>query len=446
MVHLLVVITCRQIRSGQKYLTNHLSANDYYSETESIVGYWHGKGSEKLGIQGLPVSPDVFEAIRMGSHPLTGEKLKPRQSKVVFHDVVISAPKGFSIMNLVGGDERLRDAFERAAVKTFQKLESYAEVRDRRGNSYHTEKTLRTSNATAAMFIHDSSRLLDPQLHAHFVFGNLSWSEERGKWLALQPALMMEESKKWIREYFHRKLASECIRAGYKIEWLDKEGTFCFEAIPPNMEKLFSSRANQREIFRERYQKLFGVEPSKKRVGQFISDKRWEAVRRFKQEYHNFFGKQPSAQAIKDNVFHWRSDKMAKSVREKVESFQRSKLDSSAIKILDEAVAQAREARCNQKQEVQMSEVESRSERIYPEEAQGTSLAKVEVKGIKQKRRKQTVAKNVLGRPKSSKLVREGKMSAVSRIRLGRGLYHALRGRPNAVIAKQLNQARRRKV
>ena len=440
------MITCRQIRSGQKYLTNHLSANDYYSETESIVGYWYGKGSAKLGIEGLPVSPEVFEAIRTGCHPVTGEKLKPRQSKVAFHDVVISAPKGFSIMNLVGGDERLREAFERAAVKTFQKLEAYAEVRDRRGNSYHTEKTLRTGNATAAMFIHDSSRLLDPQLHAHFVFGNLSWCEEREKWLALQPALMMEESKKWVREYFHRKLAAECSRAGYKIEWMEKEGTFRFKAISPNMEKLFSSRANQREIFRERYQKLFGVEPSKKRVGQFISDKRWEALRRFKQEYHNFFGKQPSAQAIKDNVFHWRSDKMAKSVRDKVESFQRSKLDSDSIKILEEAVAQAREARCIQEQGVQNSEVESRSERIHPEEAQGKSLVKGEMRELKQKRKKLKLAKDALGRPKSPKFVRPGKMSAVSLVRLGQGLYHALRGRPNLVIAKQLNHRRKRKV
>ena len=42
-------------------------------------------------------------------------------------------------------------------------------------------------------FFHDTSRDLDPQLHAHAVFGNVTWDAERGDWFALQPAEMLRE-------------------------------------------------------------------------------------------------------------------------------------------------------------------------------------------------------------------------------------------------------------
>ena len=86
------MITCEQIKGGAGYMGRHLSANDYYSEGESVVGHWQGKAAELLGIQGQEVTQDTFEALRSNKHPLTGEKLRPRASKVAFHDTVVSAP------------------------------------------------------------------------------------------------------------------------------------------------------------------------------------------------------------------------------------------------------------------------------------------------------------------------------------------------------------------
>lgn len=44
------MITAAQISDGGWYMTHHLSSNDYYSEGETVSGFWLGKGAEKLGL------------------------------------------------------------------------------------------------------------------------------------------------------------------------------------------------------------------------------------------------------------------------------------------------------------------------------------------------------------------------------------------------------------
>ena len=442
------MIICRQIHSGKNYLNYHLSAIDYYSQKERTAGYWYGKAAERLGIHGLPVNPEHFEAIRTGRHPLTGERLRPRSSKVSFHDMVLSAPKGFSIMALVAGDERLFEAFDRAVRKAFDELEKWAEVRDRQGKNYHTEKTIRTGNAVAAVFTHETSRSFEPQLHAHCVMGNLSWCEERKQWLALQPAAMMRESKAWIRGHFHRILANECLHLGHEIEWLPNDDTFRFTSIAPEIEKIFSSRSSQRESFRKRHRKLFGENPSKQRVAQFISDKKWQAVKRFKEEYYVHFGKQPDKRIIEENVRDWRPDKTPNGAREKVGSFLREKLTTDQIKKLDEALARALEfdgrKKTGHSQEDQKMRAKQAVKSDVPAEKKKTLGRFVEAFFPKRKK-----ADSGKCKPAAKTIVRTERKTAInatSRVRLGLNLYHALRGRPNAMLAKQLARASRRRM
>lgn len=124
------MITVSQIRNGEGYLSRHLSANDYYSEGERVQGYWLGNSAEKLGLKGLVAEPE-FESLRANRHPFTGEKLTLRQHKVAFHDIVVSAPKSFSIAAIVGQDERLVDAFHESSRRIFVELEKHAAVRVR---------------------------------------------------------------------------------------------------------------------------------------------------------------------------------------------------------------------------------------------------------------------------------------------------------------------------
>jgi len=64
---------------GAGYAQRHLEYSDYYDEHRRVHGEWHGHGAELLGLRGN-VTPEQLEAIREGSHPKTGEFLRPLQS------------------------------------------------------------------------------------------------------------------------------------------------------------------------------------------------------------------------------------------------------------------------------------------------------------------------------------------------------------------------------
>ena len=321
------MITVTEIRNGEGYMKHHLSRNDYYCENESVVGEWWGEGAKRLGLEGLEVTHEAFEALRQNQHPFSGEKLTPRSRLVAFHDVVVSAPKSFSIMVEVGGDERLVQAFKEASKLTFQELERFAAVRVRHGQYAKTEAYRFTSNAVAAVYHHDTSRLLDPQHHYHLVFANLSYDETSERWLALQRRPMMEASKASVRQFFHRELGRLTKELGYDIEW--NQSGFRLKEISPGLERKFSTRALQREAFEKRYRHLFQVDPSKARIEQFIKEGKEAATKRFQGEFEKALRRQPSREEIEAFVQDWRSAKMAHSSKVKVREGQRAKLSPS---------------------------------------------------------------------------------------------------------------------
>ncbi len=97
-----LVFTCHPIRNGESYLSQHLTANDYYAEGEHVVGVWMGQGAELLGLSGQEIGPKdaAFEALRTNRHPTTGERLTERtgRERIAFYDFQCSAPKSVSIM------------------------------------------------------------------------------------------------------------------------------------------------------------------------------------------------------------------------------------------------------------------------------------------------------------------------------------------------------------
>ena len=120
------MVTIRAMSSGQGYVARHLVHSDYYAEEQRVVGHWHGRGAEALGLAG-EVQLEHFEAIRQGLHPETGDYLRPRHSADRLapdgqtesrgrhlYDFTISAPKSVSIMAVLGEDDRLVEAHRRA--------------------------------------------------------------------------------------------------------------------------------------------------------------------------------------------------------------------------------------------------------------------------------------------------------------------------------------------
>jgi conjugative relaxase-like TrwC/TraI family protein len=165
------MITVGIIRNGATYLSHHLRKNDYWAEGEkAVLGEWIGEGAEALGLLG-EVTDEPFDALRQNRHPGTGEALTPRDqaNRVAFFDVQLSAPKDVSVLAMVGGDDRVRAAFVESVKTTLAEMERFAAVRERRGEAAGTEAYRLTRNYTGALFLHDASRDLDPQLHAHAV-------------------------------------------------------------------------------------------------------------------------------------------------------------------------------------------------------------------------------------------------------------------------------------
>jgi len=267
------MITVGVIRGGARYLSRHLRKNDYWAEGEKEVqGEWIGQGAEQLGLAGQ-VKPKAFEALRLNRHPRTGEQLTAREHKgrVAFFDVQISAPKDASVLALLGGDDRVRAAFNESVKITLAEMERFAAVRERRGSAATTEAVRLTRNYVGALFIHDSSRDLDPQLHAHVVLANATWDKERGEWLALQPAEMLRASA-YLRQVLYRELAGRLAELGYAPYGMNSKG-FSVRGLE-HLRERFSKRARQVQLLAEDFAREKGRRPTKREVEVIVRESR----------------------------------------------------------------------------------------------------------------------------------------------------------------------------
>ena len=112
-----------------------------------MLGEWIGEGAKALGLSG-EVTDEPFDALRRNRHPDTGEILTALDAKrkVAFIDVQLSAPKDVSVLAMVGGDERVREAFVESVKVTLSEMERFAAVRERRGEAKMTEDYRLTRN------------------------------------------------------------------------------------------------------------------------------------------------------------------------------------------------------------------------------------------------------------------------------------------------------------
>lgn len=214
------MFTMAKLRNGSTYLANHLSANDYYAEKESVTGVWVGQAAERLGLAGWAIGAhdEAFERLRGNRHPLTGRKLTTRTGggRIVFLDFQCSAPKSVSLLAVTFGDERLRQAHRDAVGVAFAELERFAARRVRAGAAAWSEQTAITGNLCAARFEHDASRALDAQLHTHLVTANATFDPKAEKWFALTEREMVGAIR-YAGKVYQNELARGVLAAGYDI-------------------------------------------------------------------------------------------------------------------------------------------------------------------------------------------------------------------------------------
>ncbi|ATC64809.1 conjugal transfer protein [Nibricoccus aquaticus] len=303
------MITPGVIHNGRNYLTHHLRKNDYWAEGErEVQGEWIGLAAEALGLSGT-VTDDPFDALRENRHPQTGEQLTARERKhrVAFSDIQLSAPKDVSVLAMVGNDERVREAFIESVKMVLGEMERYAAVRERRGNAATTEAFRLTGNFVGGLFIHDASRALDPQLHAHAVLANATWDAERNAWFALQPAEMIRASP-YLRQVLYRELAGRIRALGYEPYDMSSTG-FSVRGVE-HLRERFSKRSNQ--------------------------------VNKLAEELSAKKGRKASKGEVEVLVRESRGDKLTEASTEAVRMSQRAELTKSEARGLDDLVRAAR--------------------------------------------------------------------------------------------------------
>ena len=233
------------------------SADNYYADGKAN-SKWFGKGSEDIGIEGIAVTAERFEALLAGKikSEETGEvKDMPRGAfGRCGWDFTISAPKAVSIAALVGGDKRVIEAHNQAVDKAMTYLESYAQTRLRTGGGDPVRET--TGNITAAMVQHETSRTNDPQLHTHVVVDNFTRSSD-GEWRALETKEIYRQLQNSDQVY-KVALTASLRELGYdaKVAWeKNEEGKLTSDIKIGDISKetieAFSSRSTEMQDYKE---------------------------------------------------------------------------------------------------------------------------------------------------------------------------------------------------
>jgi conjugative relaxase-like TrwC/TraI family protein len=280
------MLTIRAMSDGKGYSSRHLEHGDYYAEGERVLGRWQGRGAELLGLAG-EIQPEDFESLRQGLDPRTGEFLRQRKSadRVMpdgtiqshgrnLYDFTISAPKAVSVMATVGGDKRLVGAHERAVAEAMKEVESHAGARVRLNKANDNRIT---GNMVIALYHHDASRELDPQLHTHAVAANLTYDSTEGRWKALQ-ASGIYERRAYLTEVYRNALAREVRSLGYEIETRGnsrgKDRGFEIRGIPDDLLMKYSQRSRQRDEAIKQFVAKAGRQPTDNEVAILVRDTR----------------------------------------------------------------------------------------------------------------------------------------------------------------------------
>ena len=230
-------------KKAKDYFTEHLSRNDYYMrDAQEVVGEWHGRGAELLGLSGQ-VDKDSYFRLCENINPQTGEQLTPRvkADRRVLYDFTFDVPKPVTLAYELGGDDRILGAFRDSVAETMAEMEDAMRVRVRKGGAREDRQTC---NMVWGEFIHRTTRPVDgvpdPQLHCHAVAFNATYDPVEDRWKAGEFEHLVRD-KGYYQAAFHSRLALKLSELGYGIE---RDGnSFTLSGIDRATSDIFSRRA-----------------------------------------------------------------------------------------------------------------------------------------------------------------------------------------------------------
>lgn len=209
------------------YYDDALAHGDYYASGEKTAGYWHGKLAKKLGIVG-DVHREQFKNIAKNRHPVTGEKLKPRDkaNARIGYDFTFNACKSASLIHAITKDEDILKAHENSVRFAMNEVEKNMQTQAGQGSDKHYELT---GNCLYGAFTHFTTRPVatedkgeviavpDCHLHTHAVVQNLTFYQEGNSYRAVEVSTIKREGL-YYEALYQSKFAELLQKAGYKIQ------------------------------------------------------------------------------------------------------------------------------------------------------------------------------------------------------------------------------------
>ncbi|MEI3006403.1 MAG: MobF family relaxase [Victivallales bacterium] len=143
------------------------------------------------------------------------------------------------------------------------------------GADRNSNRTQITGNLLTALYHHDASRALDPQLHTHCVIANVTIAPD-GRRMALTESEMMK-AVEFAGRLYQSSMARKCMEFGYKIRYkIGSKGMEGFEidGVPDAVMQRYSRRRDEIEEEIKMFEAEHGREPTSAEINIIASTTR----------------------------------------------------------------------------------------------------------------------------------------------------------------------------
>ena len=234
------MLSVANVRSSSA-AANYFASDNYYAKADADrSGQWLGEGAKRLGLEGR-VDAKAFDALLRGELPDGTSVGNSGQAHRPGTDLTFSVPKSWSLLALIGKDERIITAYREAVVEALQWAEKNAsETRIVKDGNVLTQPT---SNLAIGLFQHDTNRNQEPNLHFHAVIANVTQGKD-GKWRTLK------NDRLWQLNTTLNSIAMARFRVaveklGYEPGPTLKHGNFEAQGVSRDQVMAFSSRRKE---------------------------------------------------------------------------------------------------------------------------------------------------------------------------------------------------------
>jgi conjugative transfer relaxase protein TraI len=237
----------------------YYGAEENYQFSGELEASWYGKGAEELGLQGR-IEPDELTAVLEGRLPDGADLTRMKDGENVHragYDLTFSAPKSVSMLALIGDDKRFLDAHNQAVKDTIAEVEQLVSTR------ITTDKVgavVPTGNLVAALYTHDTSRNLDPQLHTHALIANAT--QHNDAWRSLSSSTVAKNG--FMETMFAAQVGVGLIYRNHLRQSVEGMG---FETVTTGRNGLWEIKGVPTEPFSTRRNEIVEL------AGQHASDK-----------------------------------------------------------------------------------------------------------------------------------------------------------------------------